>query len=300
MEILRLIEGIRTPFLDTVIGMITQLGEETIGVIIFCTIFWCVNKRVAYGIGMTFFFSGLTVQGMKICFRVDRPWIADPTLTAVPSAMENATGYSFPSGHTQSAASLFGALGVQTRQKTIRAVCFLVAILVAFSRIYLGVHTPLDVATSLLISLLFVLLTVKILASDEINKKRELTIALIMILYTVIVIVIAAALYSNGLIEHSNLSDCLKAAGAGIGFATGMLVERIYISFSAETKSIPQLIIRNVFGLVGVIAIKEGLKIIIGTGLVIDMIRYFLMLTWVMIIFPLIIKRFLTTVTDID
>jgi len=47
MELLRLIEGIRSPFLDTLFGVITRLGEQTILIVVFCVIFWCVNKRMA-------------------------------------------------------------------------------------------------------------------------------------------------------------------------------------------------------------------------------------------------------------
>ena len=292
MELLKLIEGIRSPFLDTVIGLITRLGEETIGVVILCAIFWCISKRIAYVIGVAYFLSGLTVQGMKICFRIDRPWVADPTLRPVPSALAYSTGYSFPSGHTQSAAALFGALGAQVKQRWLMIVCFILPVLVAFSRMYLGVHTLLDVVTSLIISFLLIFLTVKIFAGEKIEKKREFIIALFMVLYAVVVVVIAAVLFSNGTIEHNYIADCLKAAGAGIGFAVGMFVERVYIDFSVKTKSIHLQVVKFILGFFGVLAIKEGLKPIIGTGLTADMVRYFLMLTWVTVFYPLIIKRF--------
>ena len=292
MEILRAIEGIRSPFLDTVVGLITQLGEETLGIVILCAIFWCINKKFAYGIGIAFFFSGLTVQGMKICFRIDRPWVTDPTLNPVPSALEKATGYSFPSGHTQSAASLFGSIGVQIKQTPIKVVCFLFVLLVAFSRMYLGVHTLLDVGTSVLIAFLFILITQKVLSGDTVNKKREFVISLIMALYAVTVTIIAVVMYNNGTIAHEYVADCLKAAGAGIGFAVGMFVERVYIDYPVKAKSIPWQLLKLVIGLAGVLILKEGLKLVIGTGLAVDMFRYFLMLTWVTVFYPLIIKRF--------
>jgi len=292
MEFLRFLEGIRTPFLDTVIGLITRLGEETIGIVILCTIFWCISKKMAYGIGIAFFLSGLTVQGMKIIFRIDRPWVADPTLNPIPSALEHATGYSFPSGHTQSAAALYGSLGAQVKQIPLKTIFFLIAILVGFSRLYLGVHTPLDVITSILISFLLVFLALKIFAGDKIDKKREFILALFIALYAVTVIIIAAVLYSNGKIEQYYVSDCLKAAGAAIGFATGMFIERVYINFSESSKSILWHVIKLVSGIAGVLIIKEGLKLIIGTGLAVDTFRYFLMLLWIAAIFPLIIKRF--------
>ncbi|MCL2181605.1 MAG: phosphatase PAP2 family protein, partial [Treponema sp.] len=231
--------------------------------------------------------------GMKICFRIDRPWIADPSLSPVQSAVKHATGYSFPSGHTQSATALFGTLGMQVKNIPFKTICFIIVILVAFSRMYLGVHTPLDVITSLIISSLLIALTI-IFYNDTICKTRELIIALVMILYAAAVIVIAAVLYSNGTIERHYLSDCLKAAGAGIGFAAGMYVERLYINFSVKAKNILWQIIKFTAGLAGVLLIKEGLKLIIGTGLAVDTVRYFLMLLWVTMLYPLVIRKFFT------
>ena len=294
MEFLRALEGIRSPFLDTIFGLITQLGEETVAVVILCAIFWCISKRTAYIIGISYFLSGLTVQGMKICFRIDRPWVADPALQPVPSALEHATGYSFPSGHTQSATALFGSLGAQIKQKPLKAVCFAIVVLVAFSRMYLGVHTLLDVGISLIISLLLVFISVVVFKDDVTDKKRELIIALVMVAYAILVIIIAAVLYSNGTIEHNYITDCLKAAGAGVGFAAGLYIERVYINFPVKAKNILWQVIKFVLGFIGVLAIKEGLKLAIGTGLAVDTIRYFLMIMWVTVFFPLIIKRFFT------
>ena len=299
MELLKLLEGIRSPFLDTVIGLITRLGEETVGIVILCLIFWCISKRAAYGIGAAFFFSGLTTQGLKICFRVDRPWIADPTLKPVESALENATGYSFPSGHTQSATALFGSLGVIIKNKPIKALCFFIVILVAFSRMYLGVHTPIDVVASLVISFLLVMLINTALDFGTISWKGDFIFSLIMMLYAAAVIVIAAVLYSNGTIGGEYVLDCFKAAGAGIGFALGMFVERVFIDFSVKTKNLLMQVIKYIIGFAGVLAIKEGLKLVAGTGLAINMFRYFLILIWIIVLFPLIIKRFFA-VKDVE
>ena len=292
MELLRSIEEIRTPFLDTLIGLITRLGEETIGIVILCFIFWCICKKSGYIIGVAFFLSSLTVQGMKICFRIDRPWIIDPTFEPVPGAEVYATGYSFPSGHTQSAAAFYGSLGAQVKQKYFKAILFAIPVLVAFSRMYLGVHTIQDVVVSLVITFLLIWLTVKVLSVETESIKRDLIISLVMIVYAVAVIIIAAILYQNGTIEEGNIADCMKAAGAGIGFAVGMFIERTYIRFSVKTKKIIWQPVKFIIGIAGVLAFQEGLKPILGTGLVVDMIRYFLMISWITILFPLLIKRF--------
>ena len=298
MELLRLIENIRSPFLDVVIGVITSLGEETFVVAVICAMFWCINKRATYITGVVFFLSGLTVQGMKICFQIERPWVIDPSFSPVPSALEHATGYSFPSGHTQSATALFGSLGAIIKRKPIKALCFIVVVLVAFSRLYLGVHTLPDVAASVLFTLLIIFLTVKLRADDAINKRRELIGSFLMVLYAVAAIVLAAVLYSGGRIEMAYLSDCLKAAGAGVGFAVGMYVERVYIDFSVRAKNMLWQVIKFILGIAGVLAIQEGLKLVIGTGLAVDTIRYFIMIMWILVFYPLIIKRFFSVVNN--
>jgi len=292
MELLKFLEGIRSPFFNAVIGLATRLGEESIAIIILCAVFWCVSKKAAYRIGIAYFLSGLTVQGMKIIFRIERPWVLYPNLNPVQSAIDHATGYSFPSGHTQSAAALFGTLGALVKQIPLKIIFFFLILLVVFSRMYLGVHTLSDVSVSLLISLFVILFSIKIISGDKINKKREAAIALVLVLYAAIMIVIAAVLYSRGRIEHVYLTDCLKAAGAGIGFAAGMFIERVYINFSVNAKNLLLQIIKFILGIAGVLAIKEGLKLAAGTGFIIDTIRYFLMLMWITVFFPLIIKRF--------
>jgi undecaprenyl-diphosphatase len=292
MEILKFLESIRSPFLDVVLGFITRFGEETIAIVVLCAIYWCISKKTAYIIGIAYFISGLTVQGMKICFRIDRPWVIDPGLNPVPSALSHATGYSFPSGHTQSATALLGSLGMRLKPAYLKTICFLLVLLVAFSRMYLGVHTLLDVSVSLMLTLLIILLTVRILGGGPADKKRDLILAVFMVLYAITVIITAFVLFNGGKIEQSYVSDCLKAAGAGIGYAVGMYIERTYIDFQVKAKNLFLQIVKFVLGLAGVLIIKEGLKLIIGTGLVVDTVRYFLMLAWVTVFFPLIIRKF--------
>ena len=292
MELLRLIEGIRSPFLDTVFGLVARLGDQTILIIVFCLLFWCISKRMAYVMGVAFFLSSLVVQGMKICFRVDRPWVADPTFEPVQSAVRPDAGYAFPSGHAQSAAALLGSLAVQLKPIPVKAVLVALAVLVGFSRMYLGVHFLSDVVVSLLVTFLLVWFAVRFVpADDSINKKRELMLPLLMVLCAVVVVVIGLILYLGGAVELRQLSDGTRAAGATIGFAIGMYVERVYIRFSVKTKNIFLQVLKFVLGIVGMLAIQEGVRFI-GTGIVIDAVRFFLMLIWITLFFPLIIKRF--------
>ena len=120
MDFLNLLSQYRTPAGDVFFQGITLLAQETFVVVVICWLFWCSNKKLAYCLGFTYFTSGLLVQGLKITFRVPRPWLLDPAFEPVASAVPGATGYSFPSGHTQSITALLGTLGLYTRKKPAR------------------------------------------------------------------------------------------------------------------------------------------------------------------------------------
>ena len=301
MELLIFIEGIRTPFFDTFFSIITRLGEEMILIIVFCALYWCINKKMAYIIGVVFFMSALAVQGMKIVFRIARPWVIDPNFTTVEGAVREATGYSFPSGHTQNAASYLGGLGALLKPIAVKIILFTLAILVAFSRMYLGVHTLEDVLVSLLITFVMIFITMKVFDKDD-CKKRDLIVSSVMVLFSVVVLIYAAVLNYSGVSEAYQLRDSVLAAGAAIGFAVGMFIERTYIRFSVKAQNIPMQIVKYVLGVVGIIAIQEGARII-GDGLIADGIRYFLMIMWPTAVYPLVIKRFFTapdSASDVD
>lgn len=95
MDFLNLLSQYRTPAGDVFFQGITLLAQETFVVVVICWLFWCSNKKLAYCLGFTYFTSGLLVQGLKITFRVPRPWLLDPAFEPVASAVPGATGYSF-------------------------------------------------------------------------------------------------------------------------------------------------------------------------------------------------------------
>ena len=291
MELLRFFEGIRSPFLDTFFGFITYFGEETILVVTVCIIYWCINKHIGYIVSVSFFLSSLAVQGLKIVFQMPRPWVVDPTFQPVGGAAQTATGYTFPSGHTQNGAAVLGSLGVQLKPILVKVILITLTFLIAVSRLYLGVHFLPDVAASLLITFAIIWITLKIVPEKSDCKKRELVLSSVLAGLGVMVIAFAAVLYAKELSELSQLRDSVRTAGASIGFGIGMYIERVYIRFSVKTKNIFLQIVKIIFGLAGVLAINQGIRLI-STSLPFDVVRYFLMIMWLTVIYPLVIKRF--------
>jgi undecaprenyl-diphosphatase len=158
MEVLHWLESIRSPFLDSLVGLITQLGEDLVFTVVIIGTLWCINKRMGFWM---FFSWGLGTgvnQLVKAVCKVPRPWVRDPGLKAVESAIPAATGYSFPSGHTQSVIGLFGSLAVFARKWAVTIVSLVLILLTGFSRLYLGVHTPADVLCAFAIGFVVVML----------------------------------------------------------------------------------------------------------------------------------------------
>ena len=159
MELLYALESIRTPFLDKLMGIVTNLGGEAAFIAAAIIVFWCLSKNCGYYM-MTVGFAGTIInQFLKLWFRIPRPWVKDPNFTIVESARAEATGYSFPSGHTQNAFAVFGAPARYCKSTALRIVFVLLIALTAFSRMYVGVHTPLDVGVSLIVGTVLVLAT---------------------------------------------------------------------------------------------------------------------------------------------
>ena len=153
---LYLLEGIRNPFLDFFFSLITHLGSELVFMVLAVAIYWCVSKQQGLFL-LSVGCLGTTInQALKITFRIPRPWVRDPNFTIVEAARADATGYSFPSGHTQSAFGVFGCLVRDAKRRTFAVIYITIAVLVGFSRMYLGVHTPADVGVSVLAALVLV------------------------------------------------------------------------------------------------------------------------------------------------
>jgi len=290
MEFLKALEQIRTPFLNAFFQFWTFFGEELLLLTLLCIVYWCINKELVYRCGLAFFGSGLVVQSLKIAFRIPRPWVLDPTFQPVESAKATATGYSFPSGHTQGATAIFGTSGLYFKKPWAKVICFIIFPMVALSRMYLGVHTPKDVIVGLLCGAIFVVIAYFLL-KNPLSPKQNLSVAVVLAVISIATAVYAALLYKNGVIEYDYVSDCCKSAAAGLGFSVCWYVERVHIKFDPHCDRWWKHIIKVVIGIAGILLIKEGFKLIFGEILVVDILRYFLMILWGMLFFPLIIKK---------
>ncbi|MGN0695857.1 MAG: phosphatase PAP2 family protein [Oscillospiraceae bacterium] len=289
MEFLHFLEGIRSSFGNVFFSACTVLGSEIALIALFAINYWCVDKKFGYEIGASYFMSGLLVQGLKITFRVPRPFVRDPSLTPVESAVSGATGYSFPSAHTQTSASvLIPAAYEYRRHKLFSAFCILLIILTGLSRMYLGVHTPADVVTAFLLTLASTSLIVY-----ERRKHGDKAADIINIILTagaVISVIYGAVLSAKDIIEYKYLSDCIKSAGACLGFTAGISLERRYADFTPSHHAFGKSMLRLLLGFLGT-GIIYCTKLLYEDILFLDGLRYFITVFWITFVYPLIIKK---------
>ena len=291
MEFLHFLSQFRTDGGDILFQLITYTAQELFVVGIICWLFWCSNKRLAYTLGFSYFTSGLLVQGLKITFRIPRPWILDSSFQPVASAVPGATGYSFPSGHTQSITALFGTAALHFRKHLHQILCFVVIFLVGFSRMYLGCHTPKDVIVSFSLSFLCVIFCYHYIYRKKSFEKAPGKVAVIMLFISLALSFYSLFLEKTGYIDSIYEKDCLKAGGAGAAFALGYYLEQRFIRFRLPENT-KHKILRLVFGLLGALIIQEGLKPLIGTSLPASFLRYFLTVFWILTVYPFLFTKY--------
>lgn len=213
--------------------------------IIVCLIYWVWNKRM----GEIFFSAralGEYLNGMlKLTACVYRPWIRDPRIVPVGDSIRTATGYSFPSGHSTAAAYYFGtgAVWQWKKRRWLSILLIFLLLLILFSRNYLGVHTPQDVLTGSVLTMILVLLIFRLQTLVEmgvVTDSERFLGALTMVVMGAIYI--AVKTYPMELADGALIVDPEKmkpdtyaAFGNLVGTAAGLYMERRWIKL-AETK----------------------------------------------------------------
>ena len=263
MKVLYALESIRVPWLDTAMAAITHLGEETVFMVAALFVFWCVSKRHGYYLLAIGFAGTVLNQFLKLLFRIPRPWVLDSDFTIVESARAQATGYSFPSGHSQNAIGTFGGIARFTRRKWVRAAAIVVAVLVPLSRMYLGVHTPLDVGVAAVIAVALVFALYPLMERSD-SRHGVMGAVLAVMLALAVGYLLFVSLYPFPAdVDAANLAsgveNAWKLLGATVGMLVGWWLDVRFIHFDTRAVWYVQLI-KLVGGLALLLGIRAALK----------------------------------------
>lgn len=258
MEILYWLENIRCPFLTQLMLLITRFGEETAFLVAALIVFWCLDKNKGYYLMAVGFCGTILNQFLKLLCKVPRPWVLDPDFNAVEEAIPAATGYSFPSGHSQSSVGVFGGLALTGKNKMLRWIFIAIAVLVPFSRMYLGVHTPQDVLVGSLSALALVFVF------RFVNEGKHLK----PVLLGMAGLSVAYLIFAQFIIDPANMDtynythgvqNAYTLMGAIFGMVVVHYVDEKWVHFDVKAIWWAQ-VLKMLGGLLLVLAVKVGLK----------------------------------------
>ncbi len=275
MEIIKFIQSFTSPFLDSFFQTVTMLGEEYFYIVILALVFWCIDKRYGYKLSFAFLFSGVINGVVKSIVNAPRP-IGMEGIRSL--RVETATGTSFPSGHTQNITSFLVSLMKQLRRFWVYVIGAVLILLVAVSRLYLGVHWPADVLGGIAIGALAVILAD---AAFEFAEKRHIKWMHLLLLVPVMAIVVI----------WNDSADLVKTAGTFSAFLIGCSIESRWIRFDTKATLAKQAI-KFVLGIAVTLALKEGLKMLFPDGPVFDYLRYLIIGLWITVGAPTVFNLF--------
>lgn len=248
------------PVLTTFFRAITSLGSLEFYMLTIPIIYWLISKHFGFRFTIFFIFSAYLNSGMKHLFATERP----------PGELHLVVqdGYSFPSGHAQGSTVFWGILAKELKTPKFVACAAVMIFLISFSRVYLGVHWPIDILAGFLLGLVILYLYSKVAQRDLRNLSLQTwllaSVALALILYLI-----------------QPVGDGPMAVGFMLGAMIGYRLELIYVNFQ-EQGNLKQNISKLTLGLTVLFALRLILKPLLFwlPGSLAVLVRYSLLGVW--------------------
>lgn len=297
IEYLLWLQGIREtagPFIESLMNAFSHICDGALIAIVPCLLYWVVDKRAGLFVMANLAIGGNINQTVKDTACVYRPWIRDARIIPSEEAIVHATGYSFPSGHTQSAATTFGPIAWCFREKRwVVVLCTALTLLIGFSRNFLGVHAPQDVAFALIESAIVLWVATHLFRQVDSGYIKDGAILVagivcvaILLLYTELKAYPMDYVDGELLVDPTKMKlDAYSQAGILLGIVAGWYLEKRYVGFttdcSTKQKLVRLLVCVLMMGLF--IGLGQFIKFVLGRGII---------YAWVKGLFPAFIGSF--------
>lgn len=289
IEILNKIREIITPFLDFLFSLLTNLGGQEILILAILIIYFILSKKEGQKIAYTIFLSLLANNAIKVVVDRIRPFNHPKAIYTVnESALESATGMSFPSGHSQNSAVTYFSIANNYKKKYLWVLASILVVLVGLSRILLGVHYITDVLVGIVLGLFFAFFGFKIYDKYSTNLKNKVILLLITsIIFLPFIFIYLGKLNSN----YEGYKDLYTIYAFYLGYIGAVYLEGKYVDFN-EDEPLKIRIIRAIVAAIIVLALLIGLKLAFPKDkIVFDMIRYFSLSFIGLGVYPIIFKN---------
>lgn len=214
LNILKFFQSMRTPVLN-VLFLILTISTEVPVIILFTAItYWCINKKYGQKLLFTLIPNIIINTGIKELVKAPRPI----GLEGIESLRTHtATGYSFPSGHTQSATTFWTTLMIIFKKKWLYILGTIIIFGVGISRLYLGVHWPVDVIFGWIFGIVFTVIFAKLFDIVDESKNYKL-LYFILVPFILFIFIVKSESY-------------IKYLGLLLGLIIGYIIEDKFIKF---------------------------------------------------------------------
>lgn len=276
LDFIQWIQSAHSPVLDQLMLWISMLGEEDFYLLVGPIIFWCFGTTVGMRLVVILLGSFYLNDLIKDLVAWPRPAVAYPEQVRLPEgAAETADdeagqwSHGFPSGHAQNGLVFWSFIAAWLRRALVTVAAAIVVLLIAFSRLYLGVHWPTDVlggwGIGLAILALFLVL-VRSSATLVPDGRDRLLLG-------------GAALGLLLFLMDQNL-DRAKILGFWSGALVAYLLQQRYVPFRVHAP-LWQQAAKILLGLAGAFALRAALKAGLPVEAWAQWLRYALVAFWV-------------------
>lgn len=275
-DILVTMTELQNPFLNFFALILTFLGNEEFYMIILPLVYWCISKTAGFRLFYIFLVSIYINAFFKIHFAIKRPIDIEGVNSIFLESAEVGSHYpydSFPSGHAQGSATLFGYLAYMINKRSFWIFAIIIVFLISLSRLYSGLHWPTDVMVG--VSLAVVVLIIAIAIEKRVSKLSTNIKWFLAIAFPIFLMVIFP--------EEEGIKYAGFLLGAGVGYLLEAQTNQMVIA-----KEIWRKAAAFVIGIVGLVAIQTGLKVVFPDAILFDCIRYALIGLWGLYVAPLV------------
>ncbi|MBQ8093220.1 MAG: phosphatase PAP2 family protein [Clostridia bacterium] len=239
----RLMEMLQAGLGEKVISAVSALsmfGEELLLIVVLGLIYWSYDKKMGVRIGLNVLMVNIWFPMIKNVVVRRRPYFDHEGIKLfrpIDSSADindiSAQGFSFPSGHSGNAVSMYGSIAKYHRKGWTLALGIILPLLVGFSRVVVGAHYPTDV----LCGWLFGLITICIVSfmADRIESKP--------VLFGILFLTAIPGCF------FCKSTDYYTGFGLMVGFKAAVLFEERFVNFE-NTRNAAMFALRVLGGLV--------------------------------------------------
>ena len=252
------------PLFEQFFLLISDALGQILIIPLICLTYWCFDKKPGKLLLLNIGISSYANNFIKLLPCVYRPWVRSDAIHPTQGAFAGATGYSFPSGHTQMASSTFGTIVYYMKKTAISILCAILILLTALSRNILGVHTPQDVVVGFLIGIGTIFIAGPIMRWGEEKEGNDLKLLIVTIAACIVTtIIVLVKPYPIDYDASGNLlvdpvamqADYFKTVGLLTGVMLGWFLERRYVNFEMPKRRGIKVIALRVVISVAIIAV---------------------------------------------